>query len=619
MKRNFSKIYKFNNTVENLIARNFKLISFGFSVLILIYLLLRAIFVPFLHDEIMTFWFYINTDEFIPFRYNVDINAANNHLLNTFLSSILYKLLGNSPFVLRLANLMFIPLYCYFSYKISDQLSKKSIALILFFSLIFVYPIIEFLALSRGYGMSFALLMGAIWFVIQFLKNRESRFLLFSILFTVLALTANLSLMLCFIAILFFLTLKVLLNNEKKYINILILLLFGYIPLIFFGMYSFLLKQSGALYYGGQDGLLTFTITALLKALFGAHSEIYYLILFSFILISITITAILVRKNFSPKILERNYMFLSVLLWGNIIGIVLLNKLFHVNYPDVRAAFHLYFLFVLNFVFVVDEIQKNYFKIIFIKHFIIALLIVPLYFVLNINLEYVSVYKEDRVPKRFYKKLNQKANDLNESMIVGSYFGRTLVMAFYNYLHSGNLSKNYDSHYPSLIPDFQIIKNDDLNFFLQNFFIIDYDKVTGYYLLERKNKLQRKQIASVTNINIPNIFNKEFYNFIQIPLDTLIISPLVVEFEMNFYSKAEPFEAWFVATTFDKNNNSTAYEYVPLNWLRSSWDNKKIKTALLLTNLPPLSDRLLVYIWNIKKKEFGISDGKVTIKKVDIN
>jgi len=56
-----------------------------FSLVLWIYLILRALRAPFLHDEISTFWFYINNGDFIPFAFKMDTESANNHLLNSFL------------------------------------------------------------------------------------------------------------------------------------------------------------------------------------------------------------------------------------------------------------------------------------------------------------------------------------------------------------------------------------------------------------------------------------------------------------------------------------------------------------------------------------------------------
>ena len=81
------------------------------SLLIWIYLWLRAFFIPITYDEAATFYHYIHFGRFLPFIAHWD---ANNHFLNSALSIISYRLLGSSELALRLPNLIFAPLFFYF-------------------------------------------------------------------------------------------------------------------------------------------------------------------------------------------------------------------------------------------------------------------------------------------------------------------------------------------------------------------------------------------------------------------------------------------------------------------------------------------------------------------------
>jgi hypothetical protein len=55
--------------------------------LIWLYLWLRAFYVPLIYDEIATFYGYVHVGKFIPFYAHWD---ANNHIINSLLSSILF-------------------------------------------------------------------------------------------------------------------------------------------------------------------------------------------------------------------------------------------------------------------------------------------------------------------------------------------------------------------------------------------------------------------------------------------------------------------------------------------------------------------------------------------------
>jgi len=107
------------------------------------------------HDEIATFHYYVQTARFIPFFSHEDMN---NHVINSALSSLFTYIFGLSPLVLRLANLLFFPLFCFFIWKLAIQFKTKLIRWWFIISLFLVQGFIEFFSLSRGYGMSMALL-----------------------------------------------------------------------------------------------------------------------------------------------------------------------------------------------------------------------------------------------------------------------------------------------------------------------------------------------------------------------------------------------------------------------------------------------------------------------------
>ncbi len=72
------------------------------SAIVFIIAGIRCATVPFNHDETATFFYYIQSGDFLPFLSHVD---ANNHILNSGLGWVCYKLFGDSPFSLRLPNL----------------------------------------------------------------------------------------------------------------------------------------------------------------------------------------------------------------------------------------------------------------------------------------------------------------------------------------------------------------------------------------------------------------------------------------------------------------------------------------------------------------------------------
>ena len=81
----------------------FKVLFASVSVIVFIIIALRSYLVPFNHDETATFFFFIQSGNYMPFHSAVD---ANNHVLNSILGNICFHLFGSSPFALRIPNLI---------------------------------------------------------------------------------------------------------------------------------------------------------------------------------------------------------------------------------------------------------------------------------------------------------------------------------------------------------------------------------------------------------------------------------------------------------------------------------------------------------------------------------
>jgi len=614
------KLFSFN--IHKYLQLNVKT-GIAVSLILWIYLIFRAYYVPLSHDEIATFWFHINTGDYIPFTFKLENGAANNHVLNSLLTRFIYLIFGNTPIVLRLANLLFIPIYCLYSYKISDTLKNKHLALLLWFCFLFIHSIVEFLALSRGYGMSFALLLGCLWYLIRTMQSGKAIHYFLSLLFLTGSVSANLSLMASALMIIVLLIINIIIINEKinyKIFRLFIVFVTGLLPVGFFAVYSFALQKAGALYYGQHDSFWGQSVNTLLKALFDDQSQFLRLLIFAYFILILILFAKYLSKHLSFTIFRQPVLIFPLLLTGNIIAVLLLNYLFNVNFPEDRTGFYFYYFFIGSVFYLLDESVEifNYRKTAWIA---IPFLLIPAHFIYISNLTHIIVYREDRVPNRFYEKIRKKAESMPEVATLGSYKQRILVLAYQNYLNNGNVGISHVTDYPSLVPDFLVVNTFHLATLNLYYNSIDYDKVSEYHLLERKHKLQRQIISEVKAISTNGYISNEYFNLVQGAIDTLIQNPLFFEYDMDIESTAEPFVAWIVVGVSDSANNTTAYERIPLNWIKPAWKGKSkhYHNGQLITNLPATSKIFITYIWNINKVPFSISNAKVTIKQLELS
>jgi hypothetical protein len=591
------------------------------SLLFWIYLILRAYLVPVLSDEAATFWFYIETGNFLPFSIPIDRDAANNHVLNSLLSWFFFKLFGYAPFVLRLANLLFVPVYCLFAYKIADTLENKYLSLLFWLCMIFIHTIVEFFALCRGYGMSFALLIGCLWYVINTLRFGKTIDYFLSLIFIAGSVMANLSLLPTALMITGLLFLNVIAGSEKikiKVCKICIVILTGLLPVYLFSIYSFALQKAGALYYGQHNSLWVHALNTLTLALFSNQSVMLRLLICIYFILILIMFIIYLRKNISLKLFRNPVIVFPFLLIGNISAVLLLNYLFKINFPEDRTGFYFYYFFIGSIFILTDSFTAdNKYKR--ITWLVLPLALSPLHFVYTSNFTHVTVYKENRIPYRFYKEVKTKSENMPEVATLGSYRGRLLILAYQNYMEKGNVSLIHYSDYPSLVPDFQIVTMKENIKWKSYYNAIDYDQVSGYNLLERKHKLRRHTIAETKVISSNGVICNEYFSLAEGTIDTLNSSPLFFEYTLDIESPAIPFGVWLVVSTSDSTGKTTAYEYIPLNWFKPVWQGKSkhFHNGQLVTNLPAGKQKYLAYIWNINKVPFSITNAHVRVKRLD--
>ncbi|MCB0807636.1 MAG: hypothetical protein KDC05_17710, partial [Bacteroidales bacterium] len=162
-------------------------IVFTLFGLVGLYLVLRAIFMPLIHDEIATFFRYVHLGTFIPYHSEW---STNNHILNSALTWVSYELFGPSPISQRLPNLFFIPVYFFFIWKISGKIKNRYLQWAFLILMVTIHNYMDFFSLSRGYGMSLAMMSGAIWFVWRSFETGKTRDYFFALLFMFFAVSA---------------------------------------------------------------------------------------------------------------------------------------------------------------------------------------------------------------------------------------------------------------------------------------------------------------------------------------------------------------------------------------------------------------------------------------------
>lgn len=376
-----------------------KRVYFILSVLLWIYLWLRAWQVPIIYDEVATFYHYIHKGEFLPYFAHWD---ANNHIINSALGIVSYNLFGSSPLALRLPNLLVSVIFFIYCFLISEEIRNVFLRWTFILSLLLAHSFIDYFTVCRGYGMSMAFLFGSIWYLMQSMKVVNTKNYLLTLLFLNLAVLANLTLIFSLFIVIGLLLLN-LIKRKRVVLPAILSITGGLLPATFFVKLLFFMKAKGLFYYGSAAGFKSMTIWSLVKYFLSIESsfiEYFLIVLFFGIVIVLAVQIVISKKNHS--FFNTHFVF-GYLLFGNVAAILLNAWLFGVNYPEDRAGLFLFPYFVGSLIFLADNTQHHLLKRIRIG--IAALLLIfPVHFLMHANLSHNSL-ENFRILQRFYDKV----------------------------------------------------------------------------------------------------------------------------------------------------------------------------------------------------------------------
>lgn len=584
-------------------SKNIYRIYFLSAAILFIYLFLRAIMVPPVHDEAATFMHYIQRNEWKPFYSHWD---ANNHILNSFLSARIFKVFGYGTLYLRLASLLFFPLFVWFVYKLSKFIVSDIVKIGFLCGMLGAHNLMEYFGYARGYAMSMALLMGAVYYLLYYLRYKNIHHLWWFYLFSLLALTANLTL---FNTVLIMNGIVFLgfISSGKHWVVKLVMLVLGFLPLVGASILSFRMKELGLLYYGGDKSFYHITMWSLIILLFERWHE---LIAYAFLLLAALGIIFLGASRQNQKIFEwllsAKYVF-AILFLGNILATVLLQKIMHVNYPEDRTAMYFYFFLVLFFCFTLDAVPLRKWK-----YLAMVWIIFPIHFFFNINFTHASYWFYEHIPNSFYSEIKKRAGDHPEQVSVGGYVLMDMIWAYYNQGNEGRLNDLQTADYPSFYYDYLILYDDNNNAYAWDYYnVLIESPISNIRLLERKEKVKLNPI-----VNYPLEDKKEYWgeylNFYE--HDSLKkYENLCFDIEFDFQTGANFFFG-SVALGVEAEGKSVYLEQQELHLMRTNWKKGyHFHHRLYVHKIPQNASRIVCYFWNPRKHMVNLRNVKVGI------
>lgn len=600
--------------ITHYIETNFNKLFWLVSAVVFVLIVLRAFFIPFSHDEAATFFFYIQSDDYLPYKAHI---YTNNHVLNSALANLCYHLAGSHRFVLRLPNILSFIILCLGVFKHFKYLKTIYAKIILVTFFILTLNFLDFFELCRGYGLSFAFIVLGLAYLMDYFQGKKIKsFMLFSLCLQ-LALSANLILVVLLTVLLFFIFLfQIKSKLFFKPLNVVVQIL-NIGGLLFWIMFSFFYKEQGKLDSGVGDNYWEVTFKTLMLFLFGTNAiwlQVLIIVAFAGILLFASKTffqsPVSINKIFTPNLF---YILVLVIL---IVAFYLQKKLLNVNFPEDRTGVFFYLLLVLGFAFVIDSLPAKISGAISFAFFIPSFL----FFTITYNLHDFSSSFYHTIPKSIYDTLVEESKKSKEVITIGGHRIREMDYAFLNYRGNSVLNGMDDAEQMTMNCDYYFALKREKLYYKNYYDEIAFDEKWDRALLKRKEKIQRTQLYKMPDLPKKYTGNGEYFEFFRLKDSVLKTRNCIeVELEIKFDSVPTPLRANIVLQVNDSNGEKVYYKRTPLNWLADNLTGKVKRVKLTTGPLPGNNGDLVVYIWNYKQTELNFTVNEIKVLELKGN
>lgn len=596
-----------NKMLFKFVKNNPILFLFGFFVSL--YVFVRAYTLTPLHDEVATFFHFIETGNI--FGQNVMLDA-NNHLINSFWGRFIYTTFSENLLLYRLLSVCSIIFYLIVNWKLTSYINTNRNRWLLFLGVSCIPWILDYFSYSRGYATAITAYLWCIFFLIKFIQTEKISYYFFIITLLLFCTASNFiyiinSLLIVGIALSYFL-IYFLSKTRMNYIAMLvitIIFIFGIYPMISFSMQ---LKTAGALYYGSLDGFWLVTVRSLAENLL-FYKEEWLKFALLFLSLALVLFYFIQQKNTALKeLFKLPESILFILLLGNISAILIMASILKINYPEDRAGMYFAPIFILFFGFIISKQLPK---------LMLILLFFPLSLIWHLNLNTSVFSPEDRIDPQFYEKLKKRLL-FNETLSV--YPIQALTYAYFdrkNNKYPVHFAKSEEKVFHTA--DILVTKKSMLKFQenIADYRILFSDKASNHIAFERKVPYKKNILFEK---EIPNIYsNAEFLPILEKSIETAWKnSP--IEIEINGMVSIDKIynSLHLVISTEDNKGNSISYHTINLRW----YFGQKLKDLSLFYPFPfgkltEKEQKLKVYLWNNDFHNIQLKNP--TIKLISLN
>lgn len=363
-----------------------------------IYVVLRAVLVPPVHDEARAFHLFVLSGDFVPFVAKVD---AANHFTASALAQVSYFLFGDHMIGMRIWSVLAFVLYAWYVWRMGSWVRWDVVRWCTWAALLFTPFLIDFFSLFRGYGAALAFWTMALHHFVLFADSSRKRDLLIALLGAALAAWSILSLLLVWCALLGVLAVLIVRKNGPGafwawWVTA------GLLP---FGLavgYAPRLQMDGQLYVGSVRDYLRGTLMSLCGVVLGSDSAAWFIV---FALALLLLTALFWKPVSVPHTGRTFLAVVGILLILDATGHTASGLLFGTLRPITRGALYLAPMIICLLALSIDALANR--KAAW-RWSALVLLFLPLRTWATANVDHTACWPEQAIPPSFFKLVGEE-------------------------------------------------------------------------------------------------------------------------------------------------------------------------------------------------------------------
>lgn len=573
------------------------------------YLILRAALVPLFSDEVSTFFRYVQTGSFQPFL--IEANA-NNHVLNSLFTHLSFLLFGDSPLALRLPNVLSFILFAFYVLKFQRFFSNPLLAVSWVLILVGSHYFISFFHLTRGYGMSMAFLLAAVFHAVHYLKKGRMDHLFTLCLFANLAAWANLSLLVPLFAIMGIVALRLIgfsinrYSTKERLAAAGLFVLIGALPFFYAIELALDLKAGGALYHGTGEGFIDVVVGRLMAEFIPENWTIAFWFFWPLFLIYLFGMVWILWK----KMGDSAFYIIQEIFWLTLIGTIALHLILDVNYPLDRAALHFFPLFVLALFFVLAKLPG----FIALPAAMVPALMLFVQQISFFNFNRTSHWDNEHVPVAILDDLKIWQDSTGIQPLISAHGLPGRVFVYNEYRDGAQLNSPVFEGFPAASADF-ILTYQWHEQYPEGF-------VTRAEYPEVKMKVLERKIHHDWNLLFQNLEvggtgleTKEGKILSRFEIDGARFQALAISFQGTFHCDDYPYKGWLALRVADSTDQEISFYYIDLARVKPDLRNKElIKRRLFIDKLPGQLVKVQMALMNVGGNLYTLEDASVNIE-----